>query len=296
MGGFGTVETAASGPAGAPPVRSLRDRLDDLSTPGGMLLVAALVVTGIAGHRGRSRPGFLVAPATGQLLIANHLQLLGNAPYTYTVSGHHWTMHEWLFEVRVAVLYNSGGLGAIVAALSLLTWLGIVAILLRARFHTRNRLALGMAVIVGVVAANPIWGPRDQMIDFTFSCALLLVVERHLRRGGRVLWLLPSPLSALDQPARRVRDGTHLPRADRRRRGGGAAPGSSRPGPTPALRPGWLTGPLPAGGDGQPQRTRASSSTPARRSGLARPAGAHPRVAVTRLPPAERCAASRSCW
>lgn len=182
---------AASVAAPAGPPAAWRTRLDGLATPGGMLMVAALVIAAILVTEVERDPDFWWHLQTGQLLLANHLNLLGNDPYTYTVSGHHWTMHEWLFEVLVAVIYNSGGLGAIVAALSLLTWLGIVAILLRARFHTRNRLALGMAVIVGVVAANPIWGPRDQMIDFTFSCVLLLVVERHLCRGGRILWLLP---------------------------------------------------------------------------------------------------------
>ncbi|MGP8161322.1 MAG: hypothetical protein ACLQGJ_08920 [Candidatus Dormibacteria bacterium] len=190
MGGFGTVETAASGPAGAPPVRSLRDRLDDLSTPGGLLLVAALLVTGIAVTSSITDPDFWWHLRTGQLLIANHLQLLGTAPYTYTVPGHHWTMHEWLFEVGVAALYSVGGLGSIVPVLSLLTWCGVVLILLRARLHTRNRLSLGIGLIVAALAANPIWGPRDQMVDFTFSCLVLLLIERHLLRGGRSLWLM----------------------------------------------------------------------------------------------------------
>ena len=136
-------------------------------------------------------PDFWWHLRTGQLLIANHLQLLGTSPYTFTVPTHHWTMHEWLFEVGVAALYDIGGLAAIVPVLSLLTWLGVVFLLLRSRYHTRNRLALEVGLIVAALAANPIWGPRDQMVDFTFSCLLLMMIERHLLRGGRVLWFMP---------------------------------------------------------------------------------------------------------
>ena len=71
-----------------------------------------------------SDPDFWWHLRTGQLLIANHLQLLGTSPYTYTVPTHHWTMHEWLCEVRVAGHYDLGGLAAIVLLLSLLTWVG----------------------------------------------------------------------------------------------------------------------------------------------------------------------------
>ncbi|MGD1033598.1 MAG: hypothetical protein ABR977_04115 [Candidatus Dormibacteria bacterium] len=189
----GARVTGAEGgnPPGSAVRRSLRDRLDDLSTPGGLLLVAALLITGIAVTSSITDPDFWWHLRTGQLLIANHLQLLGTSPYIYTVPTHHWTMHEWLFEVGVAGLYDLGGLAAIVPVLSLLTWVGVVFLLLRSRYHTRNRLALGVGLIVAALAANPIWGPRDQMVDFTFSCLLLLMIERHLIRGGRALWFMP---------------------------------------------------------------------------------------------------------
>ena len=187
----GTAPGEPGAGTGSPPSRHrLRDRLDELSTPGGLLLVAAVLITAIAVTSAITDPDFWWHLRTGQLLIANHLQLLGHDPYTYTVPTHHWTMHEWLFEVAVAALYKLGGLGAIVPVLSLLTWLGVVFILLRARLHTRNRLVLGVGLIVAALAANPIWGPRDQMVDFTFSCVVLLLIERHLMRGGRALWLL----------------------------------------------------------------------------------------------------------
>jgi hypothetical protein len=180
----------------AAPATGWRERLEGLSTPGGLLLVAALGIAAIAVTSGVSDPDFWWHLRTGQLLIANHLSLLRTAPYTYTAAGQPWTMHEWLFEAGVAALFGVAGLGGIAAVLSLLTWAGFLAIVQRARLRTGSRFAIGMGVVVGAIAAYPIWGPRDQMIDFTFSALLLLAIERHLDRGGRALWALP-PLFVL---------------------------------------------------------------------------------------------------
>ncbi|MGD0834255.1 MAG: hypothetical protein ABSA40_07510 [Candidatus Dormibacteria bacterium] len=167
------------------------ERLDGLCTPTGILLVSVLIIIALPVTSSIGDPDFWWHLRTGQLLIANHLQLLGTDPYTYTVAGHHWTMHEWLAEVLYALIVRWGGLGPIVLLFSLLTWAGLVCIALRAWLHTHSRVAVSIGLVVAVVAAYPIWGPRDQMVDFTFSCFLLLVVERYLTRGGRALWVLP---------------------------------------------------------------------------------------------------------
>jgi hypothetical protein len=169
----------------------LWQRLGDLASPSGLLLVAALVVAAILVTSEERDPDFWWHLRTGQLLIANHLQLLGTDPYTYTAAGHHWTMHEWLFEVAIAALDRLSGIGAIVIALTVLTWLGIVSLLLRTRLHTTHRVAIALGAIMGALAAAPVWGPRDQMVDFAFSALLLLIIERYLVRGGRILWTLP---------------------------------------------------------------------------------------------------------
>ncbi len=174
----------------SPTPRGWRQRCEDLASPGGLLLVGALGFAAIAVTSGVHDPDFWWHLRTGQLLIADHFRLLGTAPYTYTTPGHHWTMHEYLFEIGVAALYAIAKLGAVVVAISLLTWIGIIVLALRARMRTRNLLAIGTGIIVGTIAAYPIWGPRDQMIDFTFSTVLLLVIERYLTRGGHVLWFL----------------------------------------------------------------------------------------------------------
>ena len=76
-------------------------------------------------------PDFWWHLRAGQLILA-HGGLLATDPFTYTVASHHWTMHEWLSEVLYAALQSRGGLGLIVLVLSIVTWLGLLCLLLRA--------------------------------------------------------------------------------------------------------------------------------------------------------------------
>jgi hypothetical protein len=134
-------------------------------------------------------PDFWWHLRTGQLILARH-GLLGTDPFTYTAASHHWVMHEWLTEVLFAALNAAGGLALIVAVLSIVTWLGLVAVVLRARLDRPHPASLALGLLVAVVAGYPIWGPRAQMITFSLTCLVLLVVEHHVRRGGRAVWAL----------------------------------------------------------------------------------------------------------
>ncbi len=136
-------------------------------------------------------PDFWWHLRSGQLILQDG-GLLHTDPFTYTVSSHVWTMHEWLTEVLFAELYRWGGLAAIVVLLSVVTWLGVLCIFARARLDSPRPLVLGGGMVLGVIAGYPIWGPRAQMLTFAFACLTLLLAERHLRRGGRLgLLLLP---------------------------------------------------------------------------------------------------------
>ena len=134
-------------------------------------------------------PDFWWHLRAGQLILA-HGGLLATDPFTYTVASHHWTMHEWLSEVLYAALQSRGGLSLIVLVLSIVTWLGLLCLLLRAVLRRPNAFALGLGLLLAAVAGYPIWGPRVQMITFFLSALTLLAVERHLLRGGRAIWLL----------------------------------------------------------------------------------------------------------
>jgi hypothetical protein len=166
-----------------------RQRLRRLGTPGGIFLVAALLICGLPVTSAIRDPDFWWHLRTGQLILDHHA-LLQTDPYTYTASTHHWTMHEWLTEVMFAGLNHLGGLAAIVVVLSVTTWLGLLFILLRSLLHKPGYVAAGLGLILATIAGYPVWGPRAQMITFALTCLLLFMVERHLLRGGRAIWLL----------------------------------------------------------------------------------------------------------
>jgi hypothetical protein len=164
-------------------------RLRRLSTPGGIFLLAALLLCGLPVTSSIRDPDFWWHLRSGQIILDTHA-LIGTDPYTYTATGHHWTMHEWLTEVTFAGLNHLGGLALIVVVLSVTTWLGLVFILLRALLRKPGYVAAGVGIILATIAGYPVWGPRAQMITFALTCLTLFVVERHLARGGRFVWLL----------------------------------------------------------------------------------------------------------
>jgi hypothetical protein len=166
-----------------------RERLDSLTQPSGLFLIAVLVIMALPVTRTIQDPDFWWHLRAGQLII-QHGGLLGNDPFTYTVPTHHWTMHEWLNEVVFAVEFAIGGLGLIVLVLSAVTWLGLLAIMQKARLRHPSRAVLGIGMLIGVIAGFPIWGPRVQMVTFAFSALTLLLVERYLLRGGKAMWIM----------------------------------------------------------------------------------------------------------
>lgn len=178
MGGWRASETATS-----PKPRWW----EALRTPRGLFLASALLLCVLPLTKDIRDPDFWWHLRAGQLILARH-GLIGTDPFTYTAAGHHWTMHEWLTEVLFAALHAVGGLAAVVVTLSLLSWAGFVVLFAAARLRRPHHLALGLGIVLAAIVGAPVWGPRAQMITFTFSCVLLFLVERHLRRGGRAIW------------------------------------------------------------------------------------------------------------
>ena len=177
---------SGSAAAGAAPRRRL---LAALATPGGIFLAAVVVLCALPVTSSIRDPDFWWHLRTGQLILDHHA-LIQSDPYTYTATSHHWTMHEWLTEVLFAGLNHAGGLALIVVVLSVVTWLGLLFILLRALLRRPGHVAAGAGLLLATIAGYPVWGPRAQMITFALTCLLLFLVERHLERGGRAIWLL----------------------------------------------------------------------------------------------------------
>jgi hypothetical protein len=165
--------------------------IDRLTSPGGLFLSAVMLAAAFPLTSPIRDPDFWWHLRSGQLILQSG-GLLHTDPFTYTVSSHVWTMHEWLTEVLFAALYRWQGLAAIVAVLSVVSWLGVLFIFLRARLDRPGPFVLGGGMVLAVIAGYPIWGPRAQMITFAFACLTLFLAERQLRGGGRMsLLLLP---------------------------------------------------------------------------------------------------------
>ncbi len=164
-------------------------RLDTLTRPSSLFLGCMLILAIRPMISPISDPDFWWHLANGNNLL--HLgHLLGNNPYAYTVPTHHWVMHEWLSEVVFASLYRLWNLGGIVITMGIVTWLGLYFTMRRSLLDRPNLIILGTALFLASIAGYPVWGPRDQMFTFMFTALTLWILERHIRQGGRAIWLL----------------------------------------------------------------------------------------------------------
>jgi len=158
------------------------------------MLAAVLAITTIPVAGAIHDPDFWWHLRAGQLIL-DRRALIATDPFTYTVSDHTWVMHEWGTEVLFALLNRAGGLGLIVAVVSVVTWVGVLCVYLRSRMRLPHHIPLGTGMVLAVITGTPIWGPRAQMITFALSCVFVYLGDRCLRNGGRAAyWLIPLTL------------------------------------------------------------------------------------------------------
>jgi len=111
--------------------------------------------------------------------------------FTFTVPDHRWITHEWLSEMLLSLLYAAGRLPLVSLVLAGITAAGFLLVYL-AIGRRVNFVIAGLALALGVAAANPIWGPRIQMITFALSALTYLWVKRFCEGDSRALYLLPA--------------------------------------------------------------------------------------------------------
>ncbi len=134
-------------------------------------------------------PDFWWHLTTGNWILAHHAVPRQDL-FTFTVQNHRWITHEWLSEIGLAVLFGLGRLPLVSLVLGLVTAAGFVLIY-RAIDRRVNFVIAGLALALGVAAANPIWGPRIQMVTFTLSALTYLWIQRFCDGRGRALYALP---------------------------------------------------------------------------------------------------------
>lgn len=134
-------------------------------------------------------PDFWWHITTGNWILA-HQAVPRHDLFTYTVSSHRWITHEWLSEVILALLFRLGHLPLVSLVLGAITAAGFVLVYL-AIDRRVNFVLAGCALVLGVAAANPIWGPRIQMITFTLTALTYLWIKRYCEGRSRALYALP---------------------------------------------------------------------------------------------------------
>jgi hypothetical protein len=135
-------------------------------------------------------PDFWWHLRTGQWILDNHA-LPTHDLYTFTVSNHAWTTHEYLIEVIMWLAWSYGGNVAISVGFGLLTWWAFWFIYKTADGPRQPFVIVGTGLALGTIAGAAIWGPRSQMITFFFSCLQLYWLEGYLRGRSRALQWFP---------------------------------------------------------------------------------------------------------
>ncbi|TME46660.1 MAG: hypothetical protein E6I56_06515 [Chloroflexi bacterium] len=153
-------------------------------------IIAIFTTMLIAAIQPVTDPDFWWHLTTGNWILSHHA-IPHQDLFTFTVAGHRWITHEWLSEVLIGVLYAVGRLPLVSLALGAVTAAGFLFVYLsidrRAGFVIR-----GLTLALGVAAANPIWGPRIQMVTFALSALTYLWVRRYCEGHSRALYALPA--------------------------------------------------------------------------------------------------------
>lgn len=135
-------------------------------------------------------PDFWWHLSAGRWML-EHGRLPSHDLFTYTVSDHAWTDHEYLTEVLMALLTGWGGLAAISIVFAVVTYVGFIFIYRTARVSRQPYVVAGVGLALAALAGAPIWGPRAQMITFTLSAVELYWISGYLAGRSRSINFLP---------------------------------------------------------------------------------------------------------
>ncbi len=158
---------------------------------GTLVIAAGLVASLVVLTRRVGDPDFFWHLVTGQWVL-DHGRLPTHELFTYTVKGKPWVDQEYASEILLALLYRAGGFLAVSLAYAAVTWAGFWAIWRRIALERVPAVIVALTLGLGAAAGVVVWGPRSQMISFSFTCLTLLWIEAFLRDRHRHLYLLPA--------------------------------------------------------------------------------------------------------
>lgn len=119
----------------------------------------------------------------GQVMWEDRTILLVDQ-FSYTVPGIDWTNAFWASEIFLFIIFKLGGYFAIASFVSLT---GAVTFGFLYKTLHGNQVINGLIILLSVLTAAPIWGPRPQIVSFL----LLTFLDRWLEEGKNIpLWVL----------------------------------------------------------------------------------------------------------
>lgn len=161
-----------------------------------VLLLGSISIASLAALiRPEVDPDFWWHVRVGRWMV-EHRRLPGHDLFTYTVAGHRWVDHEYATEVLMWLTYHRFGLTGVSLAFGFLTWTGLMLLLLACRPGRHPYPIVGLVLALIVVAGEPVWGPRPQVLTFTLCCLVLLCLRRYREGRERVVAWLPAVLWA----------------------------------------------------------------------------------------------------
>ena len=154
-----------------------------------LFLGAVLLAVIVPAFQPLADPDFFWHVKVGEWIIG-HRGIPLHDLFTDTVASHPFVAHEWGSEVIMSLLSGTFGFAGVSLYFGAVTWAAFVGLLASMRRVTYP--VAGLTLVLGVVAGNPIWGPRTQMITFALVVLLLLLLRRYRFTSDR-RWLYPIP-------------------------------------------------------------------------------------------------------
>lgn len=172
-------------------LRTLWGRTRRLATTGNLVIAIALLLALPLLIRRGGDADFFAHLRTGQAIV-DMRGLPTHEIYTYTTTASRWVDQEYGSEVLGFALLNAlGGKALISIGFGVLLTIGFLLILARINLRPAPPMVTAAVLLLGAAVGIAIWGPRPQMVTFTGACLTLYLVERHLLRPSRLIYVLP---------------------------------------------------------------------------------------------------------
>ncbi len=126
--------------------------------------------------------------------IVEHRRVPWLDPLSYTAHDHPWINVQWLFDVLVYGLYQTGG-PSLLVIMSAVVWGSAIALmLLNVRRHIGGVTAAALAS-VAIVVAQERFAIRPEMVTYLLLQVTLWLYATGRRPDDRRLWALPAVMA-----------------------------------------------------------------------------------------------------